>query len=239
MNDRPIIYFRELVEKITNKIINFLLPQDKKIHYLENLSLDDLYNNIPRASNSDFNTNKIRAIFNYRHQLCRQAIWEIKYHANKKLIHNFSQLLYEFILEELSDLEIFHNFKNPILIPIPSSKARLREKGFNQCNLIVRELLKIDKSRGKNNFTIEENLLIKVIDTPHQTTVSNRNKRLINLNKSFAINKKSKMFLNKNLKDNSYILIDDVITTGATMKEALKILKTTGSDKIYGFVLAH
>jgi predicted amidophosphoribosyltransferase len=70
----------------------------------------------------------------------------------EKLISDFSLLLYEYILEELTDLQVFNNFKDIILIPIPSTKTRLKEKGFNQCFLICQELIKIDQERNENNF---------------------------------------------------------------------------------------
>jgi predicted amidophosphoribosyltransferase len=141
-----------------------------------------LFEKIPRAENFDIPADKIKAIFSYRNTLCRQAIWEIKYRANKKLIRDFSLLLYEFILDELTDLNTFSNFNKPILIPIPSSPARTREKGFNQCILITRELMRLDQERNGNNFTSLENFLIKEKDTEHQARVSNRKKRLQNLN---------------------------------------------------------
>lgn len=232
MNNRTITNLCGLVSKVIEKISDILLPKEESVRVLEKLGPDGLFENIPRSENFDFETNKIKAIFNYKTTLCRQAIWEIKYRANKKIIRDFSLLLYEYILDELTDLDTFENFRKPILIPIPSSKIRNREKGFNQCVLITRELIKIDKERNGNNFTAVENLLVKNIDTPHQTKVSNRKKRLENLKGSFSIFGKIKA-------DHSYIIIDDVITTGATMNEAFKTLNKAGARKIRGFALAH
>jgi len=237
-------------------IADFLMPKEKEVKFLESLGPDGLFDNIPRSENFDFETDKIKAIFNYKTPLCRQAIWEVKYRANRKLIRDFSLLLYEYILEELTDLEAFNNFKNIILIPIPSSPKRTREKGFNQCILICRELIKIDKERNSNNFTFLDNFLIKKEDTVHQARVSNRKNRLKNLINTFSINTKPPNPLvrgNKSITsppdkeglgevfDYSFIIIDDVITTGATMNEAFRALKTTGipTKKIRGFALAH
>lgn len=238
-------YLNSLRSKIIEIIINILLPKGEKVKQLEILGPNGLFENIPRAENFDFETNKIKAIFNYKNTLCRQAIWEIKYRANKKLIRDFSLLLYEYILEDLSDLNTFDNFWNPILIPIPSSLTRKKEKGFNQCELIARELIKIDKERNTNNFTLLENFLIKRVDTPHQTKVSNRKKRLENLKDTFSINSNQGLALNlqkdSTLVSHSYIIIDDVITTGATMNEAFRALKSIGVNinKVRGYALAH
>lgn len=244
------------MNNILTIIADFLLPKDKSVKILEALGPDGLFANIPRSENFDFETDKIKAIFNYKTPLCRQAIWEVKYRANKKLIQDFSLLLYDYILEELADLETFNNFKNIILIPIPSSPKRTREKGFNQCILICRELIKIDKERNGNNFNLLENFLIKKEDTIHQARVSNRKNRLKNLINTFSVNTKPPNPLVRGKKsitpppdkeglgevfDHSFIIIDDVITTGATMNEAFRALKEFNipTKKIRGFALAH
>ena len=154
MKNRTITYLLELAGKLIEKVTDILLPKEKKVQLLENLGPEGIFSKIPRAENFDFKTEKIKAVFNYKTTICRQAIWEIKYRANRKLIRDFSLLLYEYILEELCDLEALNNFQQPILIPIPSSKSREREKGFNQCILITRELIKIDKERNSNNFAV-------------------------------------------------------------------------------------
>ena len=250
------------LQKILDRLADILLPKEKKVKYLEQLGPDGLFEKIPRAENFDFETDKFKVIFNYKSALCRQAIWEIKYRANKKLIHDFSLLLYEFILEELSDLETFHNFKNIILIPVPSSKSRVREKGFNQCQLICQELIRIDQdhlcqgpSLTQPTFTLAENLLIKKENTARQSKTKSRKERLENLRGTFSVipakagihsehNLTPTLSLTKergktDLHNHSFILIDDVITTGATMAESVRALKEAGAHKIIGFALAH
>jgi predicted amidophosphoribosyltransferase len=262
MNNRTITRLGQFIARAIEKVTDILLPKEEKVRLLETLGPDGLYENIPRAENFDiptqinFDNTKIKAIFNYKTALCRQAIWEIKYRANKKLIRDFSLLLYDFMLEELDDLKTFHGFTNVVLLPIPASASRTREKGFNQCVLICRELIKIDQERNGHNFTLLENFLIKKNDTAHQARVSNRKARLKNLINTFSINTKPPNPLVRGKKsitsppdkeglgevfDHSFIIIDDVITTGATMTEAFRALKTAGIPprKIRGFSLAH
>ena len=245
MNNRTFTHISIFLSLTITKIADFLLPKEKDVKILESFGPDGLFDNIPRSENFDFETDKIKAIFNYKTPLCRQAIWEVKYRANKKLIRDFSLLLYEYILEELTDLETFNNFKNIILLPVPSSPKRTREKGFNQCILICQELIKIDEKINQphirhgvygvleKNFSLEKNILIKIKETEHQVNIQDRRNRLKNLSDSFFV-KNEDLIKGKNI-----ILIDDVLTTGATLNEAKKILKNSGARKIIAFTIAH
>ena len=122
------------------------------------------------------------------------------------------------------------------MVPIPSSRSRQREKGFNQCLLLTKELVKIDRDHQQKNFGLLENLLIKKIHTVRQVRIRDRQERLENLTDTFAINPAATSL---NLSELSFILIDDVITTGATMTEAIRALKAAGAKRIVGFALAH
>ncbi|MFA7252764.1 MAG: phosphoribosyltransferase family protein [Candidatus Paceibacterota bacterium] len=225
------------LEKILDKLADLLLPKENLVKDLEQLGPSELYTKLSPANNLDLEedpTLPMKALFSYRQPLCKQAIWEIKFRGNKKLIHDFSLLLYGFIIDELEDLRSFHNFQNIILVPIPSSKSRQRERGFNQCILLAEELIKIDREHQANNFTLVKDILIKNEETAHQSRTKHRRQRFENLKGCFLINKKY-----QNLENLSFIIIDDVITTGATMGEAIKTLKKSDAKKILGMALAH
>ncbi len=174
--------------------------------------------------------NFVYSIFDYRNPIMKKIIWNLKY-KNKKMLAGFLAIyLHERILEELTDLEVFENFTNPIIIPIPLSKTRLKERGYNQTLLIAEEIIKLDR---ENKFILEKNILYKRKETEHQARIKNRQERLKNIIDTFAISNQEKI-QNKNI-----ILIDDVVTTGATLKEARKILKQNGAKKIIAFTIAH
>lgn len=217
----------EKIKNLYEVFLSLILPKDTETLYLESLTEDEILFLVPRANEID--DDKYKAIFQYKNKIARQAIWEIKYRANKNITRKFSKILYEFILEELSDQIAFSNFNNPLLIPIPASKNSLREKGFNQSELIAREMKKID---GGKNFEINLNALNKIKETPHQSKLKNKEKRLKNLKGCFSADAN---LVNKRC----IILIDDVITTGATFKEVEKTLKNAGAKKIIGFTIAH
>ncbi len=172
----------------------------------------------------------IYPIFDYRDPLVKKSIWLLKYKSKKRLGSIFAEIIYGRIMEELSDLMVFENFKNPILIPIPLAPKRKRERGFNQAEVICNELINLDKNE---NFKLENNILIKQKDTKHQASIKNRSERLKNLTNSFTIKNPEK------IKNKNIILIDDVSTTGATLNEAKKILKQAGAKKVIAFAIAH
>lgn len=169
-------------------------------------------------------------LYDYRYPPLKKALWLLKYKGRKRLAKVFAEALYGRILEELSDLSIMENFRNVVLIPIPLSKERYRERGFNQAELICKELLKLDKGE---NFTIISDVLIKPINTKHQAHIENRGERLKNIIGSFSA-KNTNLILKKNI-----ILLDDVTTTGATLSEARKVLKEAGARKVVAFTVAH
>jgi len=71
-------------------------------------------------------------LYDYRHPAIKKSLWLLKYKGKKRLANVFAEIIYEKILEELSELSVLENFTEPILIPIPLSPKRYRERGFNK-----------------------------------------------------------------------------------------------------------
>ncbi len=177
--------------------------------------------------------NWIFPLFDYRHPPIKKSIWLLKYKGKKRLASVFAEIIYDKILEELSELSVMSNFREPILIPIPLSKKRYRERSYNQAELICKKLIEINNLRHGVDWKLEKDILIKIKETEHQANIKERRDRLKNLSDSFAV-KNPELIKNKNI-----ILIDDVLTTGATLTEAKKILKQNGARKIIAFTVAH
>ena len=186
-------------------------------------------------------------LYDYRHPAIKKSLWLLKYNGKKRLAKVLAEILYAKMLEELSDLSVLENFTNPILIPIPLAPKRYRERGFNQAELLCREIIKIDQlstplsliRRGAEGevFSLATNLLIKPKDTEHQARLRDRRTRLKNLIGSFVIKNGEENLLK--IKNRNIILIDDVTTTGATLSEARRILKKSGARKVIAFTVAH
>lgn len=111
------------------------------------------------------------------------------------------------------------------LVPIPLHPARLRERGYNQSLLLAQE------TAFNSGITLFD-CLKRVKYTKSQTKLEYV-ARLKNIRGAYQI----KPDMDKPLRDTRIILIDDVITTGATLSEAAKVLKDNGAREIYAAVV--
>ncbi len=170
----------------------------------------------------------IYPMFDYRDKGVKAVIWQLKYSGKRSLAKVLGEILGGAIALELSELYVLENFRDPILIPIPLSRVRLRERGYNQALLMAQEIVK-----GESGMVCVSDALYKTKDTGHQARISDRNLRLKNIVGSFCI-KRAEQIRGRNI-----ILIDDVVTTGATLSEAKKVLKAAGASKIIAFTIAH
>lgn len=151
----------------------------------------------------------------------KELIHKFKY-KNKDYLGKFlSNLMVEFINEYNLPLE-FMDF----IIPIPLHKTKLREREFNQAevlgNFIAQEF---------NKLTLN-NCLLRHRRTKTQTELEEK-ERLINVKDSFSVNQED------NLKNKNILLIDDVLTTGATCSEAAYALKKAGANIVFVLTLAN
>lgn len=170
------------------------------------------------------------SLFDYRNDVVHKGIWLLKYRHSKSMGKIFGNLLYDRVLEELGDEGMLHNFTDPLLIPIPLSKKRLRERGFNQSEVIAQEMSYRDRGQ---TFTLKPSVLYRTRDTGSQVSIKDRAKRLENMRRCFAVNDKKKV-AGRNI-----ILIDDVTTTGATLQEAKRALMNAGARRVIGLTVAH
>jgi len=145
--------------------------------------------------------------------ISEQLVFGLKY--NDRI--DYSEIISEFIKNSM----LQENILPDIFLPIPLHKNRLKKRGFNQSTLIAKKLAQ------KLNIPIEYNLLTKIKDNISQSGLD-REKRFQNVANVYAINEKSKKLI-----QGKYIcIVDDVITTGATVNECAKLLKKFGAKKV-------
>ncbi len=166
------------------------------------------------------------ALFSYKDPKVRRIIWDIKYRGNVELVNNAGLLLFQ----RLRELKMGSGaILSIILIPVPVSKKRLRQRGHNQADLLVKAILKHDTM---NLFEYGGGAVVKIKDTISQKELSCE-KRKQNLIGVFRISQPKKV------RGRSVVVIDDVTTTGATFSEVTKVLRDAGACKVSTLVLAH
>ena len=235
-------YDISMFRKWLNWILDFFLPKSPAVAELEKMGAAGFAPPPAKRSRELNGRENLIALFDYRDPLVRTAIWELKFRGNCAIAALLAEILFDELSAELSEREIFENFTRPLLVPIPLSKKRRRERGFNQCEILLTELAKLDTGKPASSanriFEVNKNLLIKVRDTSSQTKADSRASRLKNLRGAFAVRAGTLRETNE-VANRNIIVIDDVTTTGATLSEALKTLRRAGAKKVLGFALAH
>ncbi len=166
-------------------------------------------------------------VFSYKQKEIRELIHILKYHRGNFALNTCAEFLAKEILSAAGKIDL----ANAILIPIPRSKKRLKQFGFNQCDLLCKEILKNSEIK-KLNLNFMPKILTQNKSFETQTKLSRKN-RIQNAKESFSIKFPEKISGKK------IILIDDVWTTGATLLDASRALKQANAKEIVIFALAH
>ena len=148
--------------------------------------------------------------------MIRQAIIQLKYHHFKALAPSLAQLLVDYLKSKPLSADV--------IVPVPLHRRRLKRRGYNQSDLLAREL-------GKGmNIPVVDDCLRRLRDTPSQTK-SAAERRHANMQEAFACE-------SGRLWQKHVILVDDVSTTGATLNSCAIALKESGVASVWGLTLA-
>jgi ComF family protein len=161
----------------------------------------------------------------YRHRLLQKLIFALKY----RFIEVAADPLATLLTESISH----HPLPLPdLVIPVPLHARRLRYRGFNQAEAIAQKLM--TQLLPGSPIPIRNDLLIRERFTKPQMKTDSRIERQANLSSAFTTPLKTA----GPLVGKSIWLIDDVATTGTTLDECARTLKTAGAKSVWGVVLA-
>ncbi|MGB0466713.1 MAG: ComF family protein [Pontibacterium sp.] len=155
--------------------------------------------------------NGVSALFDYRFPV-DQLISQVKYHQKPVYMLPLARLL----ADKMADTT-----KPDLLIPVPMHEDKLRLRGYNQAELIARlvgDLL---------NIPVHSHLLKKIRPTTQQMSLS-REQRINNLKNAFSATQTRAKHI---------AIIDDVMTTGTTLRELCTQVRTHPTQRIDGWVL--
>lgn len=160
----------------------------------------------------------------YRAPLVKACITEAKFRDSENAQKLLAAVLADYLSSFTEDLR-HYEAQNSILVPVPLSEARRRERGYNQTERIGARALV-----GLTDITLDTRILARTRDTLPQTSLGGRARRK-NLRGAFSANIPDST--------HTYIVFDDVRTTGTTLTEAMAALRNAGAARIYGISLAH
>lgn len=151
--------------------------------------------------------------------IIKECIHLFKYKSKLSLEKPLGKLMRDFA-HNLLDMK-----KIDILLPVPLHSTKLRQRQFNQAKLLGRDLAQAFSKE------LQAQLLIKIKPGPAQANLTRR-ERLENVRETFKVKNV------KAVKDKNILLVDDVLTTGATANECARVLLEAGTKRVDVLTLA-
>ncbi|MDX2187911.1 MAG: ComF family protein [Opitutaceae bacterium] len=151
----------------------------------------------------------------------RALVHELKYHQGRYVLGDIERLL-------RANPEVLDWARGSILVPVPLHPARERARGYNQSRLIARRL-----AVAAGGATRVHDVLCRVAYT-HTQTAFDRQTRRTNLKNAFALAPGAVITA-----QHSYLLVDDVLTTGSTLSSCARVLRQAGCLNVRVIAFGH
>lgn len=197
-------------------MLDALVPPRARSARIKKRSLED----IPLCPTShELLGARITTIMKYQDAVVQDLIRSLKYDGTGHAAHLSASLLADYLREEIAAARAFSP-RRILLVPIPLHASRARERGFNQIELVLNALPPEFKDGTLSKISVRA--LVRPRATPQQTRLS-RAARIKNVSGAFLVPDE------KLIRDSHVFLIDDVTTTGATLREASKPLQKSGA----------
>ncbi len=162
------------------------------------------------------NIDQIRTVSYFEDNPVHSAIYALKYYRHKAIAGVLGQLLAEAYLR--------YKLKADVVVPVPLHSSRYRERGYNQSELLAKELSHL------LNLPLNTTTLCRIKKTETQAKLK-AIERHSNVSQAFACRENS-------LAGQEVLLIDDVYTTGSTLEACAVALKASGVKVVLGFTVA-
>ena len=174
-----------------------------------------------------FNIDEVCFLF-YYNTLLKKIIKNIKYRLATEIWKEITKIIKPVAIERLA---FYKKLSGKVYFqPIPLSLKKIRSRGFNQALLVTKFF------KNFLNLPITD-FLIRIKDTKAQAELKTKKERYNNLRGAFKMNPAQRGHPEL-VSGSRIILVDDVVTTGSTVKEAAKVLKKAGAEKVYVLALA-
>lgn len=153
-----------------------------------------------------------RAVFAYD-EVMRRSIAMFKYHNRREYAKFYAKEM------AVHCQKFIERCAPEVILPVPVHKKKKRQRGFNQAELVAKELGKLTK------IPVDTDYLIRTENTVPQKELT-RQQRKANLKKAFAVTRKEGSY-------RRVLLIDDIYTTGATLDAISELLRENGVKNLF------
>ncbi len=151
----------------------------------------------------------------YRDEILGELIEECKYESVRGLVSEIASVIWDGHFKHNSPL---------ILVPMPTSRKHVRERGFDHMDKIVNEIVRLSDEKIEKVRLLERNKDTVQVGA-NESLRKKQAKEAVRLNGKFL---ESNETVRKCLRDKKVVLIDDVWTTGASLAEAGRLLRKVG-----------
>lgn len=216
------------VKKFTEllaRALDLIFPRTNDELLADTASIEDF---LPHVSVARVWSDDTRALLPYRKPLVSASVKALKYRGRTHIAEFFGTLAHDTLLEDISEWLSFQNDDALLVVPIPLAPARLNQRGYNQAALIAAAFVMSEPA-----WVLAPTALMRTKNTPSQTRQETRQARIENLKGAFAVPDRAAVH------GKTIVLIDDVVTTGATIEAARKALLDAGAKKVYAIAIAH
>lgn len=150
----------------------------------------------------------------------RELIHLLKYQQ----VRPAAPVLGRMLTEAIAGMNDFWTQQTVAVVPVPLHARKLRQRGFNQSELIAREALKLRTGSGR--LSMGAGVLERERETQSQTGLT-RHQRRENIRGAFVVVRPDQ------ISGREVLLVDDVFTTGTTVSECARVLRRAGASKVY------
>jgi competence protein ComFC len=168
---------------------------------------------VHKMCSKEWGVDGLTAVYVHEEKVMSGLIHRVKFEFNRKLLEELVGCL---------DFNVGKSFD--LVVPVPLSIYRRNWRGFNQAEVIADEV-------GRQIYVPVREVLRRVKNTKQQSKIKDRKGRFMNVKGVFKMS-------TLEVEGKNVLLVDDVYTSGATMREATKVLKLSGAKLVWGLVLA-